>query len=108
MSNFNDPRRHVFVWHLSGSSSRETNTFVSLSPGSNFERIFDGLKSFSFDICKFCVLQARPMDYASGYLAIQEPVSFHKFWMMDPEKVYNQWFKKADESLRTVIRHEEL
>ena len=40
--------------------------------------------------------QARPVDYAEGYLANQTPISFHKHWMIDPIKVYNDWFAKAD------------
>ncbi|XP_043272238.1 beta-1,3-glucosyltransferase [Venturia canescens] len=43
--------------------------------------------------------QARPLDYATGYLASQEPVSFHKFWMLDPYEVYEKWFAEIDESL---------
>ncbi|XP_014215611.1 beta-1,3-glucosyltransferase [Copidosoma floridanum] len=40
--------------------------------------------------------QARPSDYAEAYLASQEPISFHKFWMIEPEEVYEQWFEDAD------------
>lgn len=43
--------------------------------------------------------QARPEDYADGYLGNQTPVSFHKHWMVDPIKVYKAWFAKADEDL---------
>ncbi|XP_035734845.1 uncharacterized protein LOC118447232 [Vespa mandarinia] len=52
--------------------------------------------------------QARPADYATAYLASQEPVSFHKFWMIDPIKVYNQWFSEADSSLSVPRIHTEL
>ncbi|XP_026670627.1 beta-1,3-glucosyltransferase, partial [Ceratina calcarata] len=52
--------------------------------------------------------QARPSDYAIGYLASQEPVSFHKFWMIDPEMVYDEWFAEEDESLSVTERHTEL
>ncbi|KAK2586247.1 hypothetical protein KPH14_001503 [Odynerus spinipes] len=52
--------------------------------------------------------QARPADYATAYLASQEPVSFHKFWMIDPKKVYNQWFSEADSSLPIPRIHTEL
>ena len=41
-------------------------------------------------------LQARPTDYATAYLASQEPISFHKFWMTDPELIYKEWFEQAD------------
>ncbi|XP_031828929.1 beta-1,3-glucosyltransferase isoform X2 [Nomia melanderi] len=52
--------------------------------------------------------QARPSDYATSYLASQEPVSFHKFWMIEPQVVYNEWFAEADKSLITMKRHTEL
>ncbi|XP_011506011.1 PREDICTED: beta-1,3-glucosyltransferase [Ceratosolen solmsi marchali] len=41
--------------------------------------------------------QARPTDYAISYLDSQEPISFHKFWMTDPELIYEKWFQEADE-----------
>ncbi|XP_050445845.1 beta-1,3-glucosyltransferase isoform X1 [Cataglyphis hispanica] len=43
--------------------------------------------------------QARPTDYATAYLASQEPISFHKFWMIDPEVVYDEWFAETDNIL---------
>lgn len=52
--------------------------------------------------------QARPSDYATAYLASQEPVSFHKFWMLEPHVVYDEWFGEADKSLITVNKHTEL
>lgn len=52
--------------------------------------------------------QARPVDYSLAYLASQEPVSFHKFWMIDPVQVYEQWFAEADATLQTNPRHTEL
>nr|XP_039258313.1 beta-1,3-glucosyltransferase-like [Styela clava] len=45
--------------------------------------------------------QARPPAYAKGFLANQTPISFHKHWMIDPIKVYSDWFKKADAGLPT-------
>lgn len=36
--------------------------------------------------------QARPDDYAPEYLAMQQPVSFHKHWLIDPLEVYKNWF----------------
>ncbi|CAK9795855.1 B3glct [Anthophora quadrimaculata] len=50
--------------------------------------------------------QARPTDYATAYLASQEPVSFHKFWMLEPLMVYDEWFAEADKFLSK--KHEEL
>ncbi|XP_076245023.1 beta-1,3-glucosyltransferase [Calliopsis andreniformis] len=52
--------------------------------------------------------QARPSDYATAYLASQEAVSFHKFWMLEPQLVYNEWFAEADKSLIMVKKHTEL
>ena len=40
--------------------------------------------------------QARPNDYAKGFLGNQRPISFHKHWMNDPVKVYKEWFANAD------------
>ncbi|KAJ8680099.1 hypothetical protein QAD02_015886 [Eretmocerus hayati] len=40
--------------------------------------------------------QARPNDYPKALLASQDPVSFHKFWMVDPKNVYKQWFYEED------------
>lgn len=39
--------------------------------------------------------QARPDDYNKDLLALQDPISFHKHWMIDPIDVYQTWFAKA-------------
>nr|XP_012224252.1 PREDICTED: beta-1,3-glucosyltransferase [Linepithema humile] len=52
--------------------------------------------------------QARPADYATAYLASQEPISFHKFWMVEPEAVYDEWFAEADSALPKPPKHTEL
>ncbi|KAH0952665.1 hypothetical protein HN011_006460 [Eciton burchellii] len=52
--------------------------------------------------------QARPADYATAYLASQEPISFHKFWMLEPTDVYNEWFGEADSILSKPLKHTEL
>lgn len=52
------------------------------------------------------MFQARPNDYASDYLAVQKPVSFHKHWMIDPIEVYNEWFSEI--SNKPIHRHSEL
>ncbi len=44
--------------------------------------------------------QGRPADYHPDLLAHQNPISFHKFWMVDPRKIYDQWFRASDEELR--------
>ena len=43
--------------------------------------------------------QARPEDYAKDLLIHQDPISFHKFWNTDPLKIYDKWFRKADQKL---------
>ncbi|XP_046598017.1 beta-1,3-glucosyltransferase isoform X1 [Neodiprion lecontei] len=52
--------------------------------------------------------QARPDDYPKVYLASQEPVSFHKFWQIDPKQVYDEWFAEADAYLSPPVQHTEL
>ncbi|CAH1154079.1 unnamed protein product [Phaedon cochleariae] len=52
--------------------------------------------------------QARPNDYAAGYLETHEAISFHKHWMIDPIKVYEKWFKENDEMLDEKFVHNEL
>ncbi|XP_063876378.1 beta-1,3-glucosyltransferase-like isoform X3 [Scylla paramamosain] len=37
--------------------------------------------------------QARPMDYPKGRLEGEWPVSFHKFWMVDPYHVFSHWLQ---------------
>ncbi|XP_063238783.1 beta-1,3-glucosyltransferase isoform X1 [Bacillus rossius redtenbacheri] len=48
--------------------------------------------------------QARPVDYAPEYLAVQSPVSFHKHWMIDPVSVYERWFRDVDKELAAAER----
>nr|CAB3224849.1 beta-1,3-glucosyltransferase-like [Phallusia mammillata] len=43
--------------------------------------------------------QARPDDYADGYLGNQEPISFHKHWEVDPYEVYADWFAQEDKAM---------
>lgn len=52
--------------------------------------------------------QARSVDYATAYLASQEPVSFHKFWMIEPRAIYDEWFAEADSTLPKPPKHTEL
>ncbi|KAJ8912929.1 hypothetical protein NQ315_017259, partial [Exocentrus adspersus] len=47
------------------------------------------------------VISARPEDYAPGYLEAQTAVSFHKHWMIDPVKVYKEWFEEVDINANT-------
>lgn len=35
--------------------------------------------------------QARPADYAADLLATSVPISFHKFWQLDPWATYERW-----------------
>uniref|UniRef100_A0A1S4H2B8 Fringe-like glycosyltransferase domain-containing protein n=1 Tax=Anopheles gambiae TaxID=7165 RepID=A0A1S4H2B8_ANOGA len=41
--------------------------------------------------------QARPSDYAPELLDRRGTVSFHKHWQIDPQQVYNRWFRQQDE-----------
>uniref|UniRef100_A0A182VV38 Fringe-like glycosyltransferase domain-containing protein n=1 Tax=Anopheles minimus TaxID=112268 RepID=A0A182VV38_9DIPT len=41
--------------------------------------------------------QARPSDYAPELLDRHDTVSFHKHWQIDPQQVYNRWFRQQDE-----------
>ncbi|XP_053661624.1 beta-1,3-glucosyltransferase [Anopheles marshallii] len=41
--------------------------------------------------------QARPSDYAPELLDRRDTVSFHKHWQIDPQQVYNRWFRQQDE-----------
>ncbi|XP_061396343.1 beta-1,3-glucosyltransferase [Musca vetustissima] len=43
--------------------------------------------------------QARPNDYPSERLKHDRPVSFHKFWQIDPREVYHQWFYEEDDRM---------
>lgn len=47
--------------------------------------------------------QARPDDYSPKLLSNQRPISFHKFWMLDPIKTYRRWLIDEDAS-----QHDEL
>ncbi|XP_018332407.1 beta-1,3-glucosyltransferase [Agrilus planipennis] len=40
--------------------------------------------------------QARPNDYTPEYLEGQKPITFHKYWMLDPFNVYQKWFLSKD------------
>lgn len=52
-------------------------------------------------------LQARPNDYPKEYLSTKDAVSFHKHWMIDPVKVYEDWFEE-DDAQSSIIEHLEL
>lgn len=51
----------------------------------------------------FIVLQARPVDYAEGYLSNQLAVTFHRHWMIDPIDVYHRWLTD-----KQTVQHQEL
>jgi len=44
-----------------------------------------------FGVMYVLMVQARPADYAAGYLSSQLAVSFHRHWMIDPVDVYHNW-----------------
>lgn len=52
------------------------------------------------------MFQARPTDYPSALVAYRKPVSFHKHWEIDPVKVYQDYFEKADSKLKTKTKEE--
>lgn len=52
------------------------------------------------------MFQARPTDYPSAQLAYRKPVSFHKHWEIDPIKVYQDYFEKADSKLSAKSKDE--
>lgn len=37
--------------------------------------------------------QARPIDYPAELLLHNKPISFHKFWQIDPFEVYEHWLE---------------
>ncbi|XP_028277531.1 beta-1,3-glucosyltransferase [Parambassis ranga] len=37
--------------------------------------------------------QARPDDYSETLISMQEPISFHKHWNVDPVAVYKHWLQ---------------
>jgi len=49
------------------------------------------------------MVQARPADYAEGYLSNQLAVTFHRHWMIDAVHVYQQWLVD-----RHIADHHEL
>nr|XP_036232400.1 beta-1,3-glucosyltransferase isoform X2 [Bactrocera oleae] len=46
--------------------------------------------------------QLRPQDYPSELLALDPPISFHKFYDLDPISVYNNYFANADQQMLTT------
>jgi len=52
------------------------------------------------------MFQARPTDYPSSLVSYRKPVSFHKHWEIDPIKVYEDYFKKADSKLKEIAKDE--
>lgn len=39
------------------------------------------------------------MDYPEGLLEGDKPISFHKYWLMDPYKVYTDWLDCSTPSI---------
>ncbi|XP_019871728.1 beta-1,3-glucosyltransferase isoform X4 [Aethina tumida] len=50
--------------------------------------------------------QARPADYAQGFLETEDAVSFHKHWMIDPINVYKTWFSHVDSRNEMHVHNE--
>lgn len=55
--------------------------------------IIDGF----YDLENNWKLQARPTDYSKELLT-DSPISFHKFWQIDPYEVYSKWFQNSSET----------
>lgn len=51
--------------------------------------------------------QARPMDYPPEYLIDNDPISFHKFWQIDPLYIYEKWLdgQVADEHTEKIVEN---
>lgn len=47
--------------------------------------------------------QARPMDYPSKFIETQIPISFHKHWLLNPRKIYNEYLLKKRGQLRDEL-----
>lgn len=43
------------------------------------------------------------MDYSKSLLIVQKPISFHKFWQLDPISVYEEWFAADDVKLHAQL-----
>lgn len=54
------------------------------------------------EIVTLLFAQARPQDYAKELLQLNAPISFHKFWHLDPWLVYRRWFYEQDRKLLPV------
>ncbi|KAH6932106.1 hypothetical protein HPB50_002868 [Hyalomma asiaticum] len=69
-----------------------------------FHQVFILCITFSL-LLRHVFLQGRPDDYSRQLLSHQRPISFHKFWMMDPVAAYRKWLAHSSHNL---TRHEEL
>lgn len=54
------------------------------------------------EIVTLLFTQARPQDYAKELLQLNAPISFHKFWHLDPWLVYRRWFYEQDRKLPPI------
>lgn len=45
------------------------------------------------------------MDYPPEILEEERPVSFHKFWMVDPRQVYAQWLHSPTTTTTSTSTH---
>lgn len=68
-----------------------------------FIRYFRTKKSPQFILIKYIAyLQARSIDYNEKTLT-KHPISFHKFWQIDPIDVYQNWFEQNDQNMINSI-----
>lgn len=49
-----------------------------------------------FEFLCIWMTQARPIDYPEEVLLYNNPISFHKFWQIDPYYVYEYWLRRND------------
>ena len=102
----------VCAWNFSVLKSRTRRYFIRYILKFSrkiFKKLNKNVVWKKFYVRGYFCWKARPMDYAISYLASQEPISFHKFWEIDPLEVYEQWFAEADRAWKFIKpQHTEL
>lgn len=59
----------------------------------------DGFSVSATGLIKLSLLmsQARPDDYTETLISLQQAISFHKHWNIDPVAVYKHWLQDSYE-----------
>lgn len=81
---------------------RRADTLITLS-SSRFNTHILPTHFLFLNFTRFCSWQARPPDYAADALYETRPISFHKFWQIDPYDVYTKWLTEDGSSERQTI-----